>query len=255
LHSEGPLSIELRNICFRYPAKDSAVLTNVSFAAHPGEIVAITGANGSGKTTLMDIILGLRAPSSGSVFIGGAPLEVWETTALRKAVSAVPQEMVLFDGSLADNIRYGSLEASDQEVFLAARDAGLSDAVARLPQGFASRVGEQGAALSGGERRRVALARALLAQPRVLVLDEPDAMLDFEMSSSLMRVLRKNAAGRVTLIVTHNPRIAQDADRTMILAGGRLESHAARNTREGDGYLTVTSAGCNMRALDARDAL
>lgn len=249
LRQEGVIALGIHDVCLRYSGRSDAVLRNVSFSVEPGEIVAIMGVNGSGKTTLMDIILGLRAPDSGSVFIGGLTIEDWDEDFLRKAISAIPQDVVLFSGTLEDNIRYGALTASGEDIARAAKEAGLSDVVARLPQGFASAVGERGAMLSGGERQRVALARALLSDARILVLDEPDAMLDCETSLDLMRVLRKSAHSRVTLIVTHNPRTAQDADRTLILRGGKLENFDARNAGEADNYLTVAATGGKMQHL------
>jgi ABC-type multidrug transport system fused ATPase/permease subunit len=221
--TEVALQVELRDVGFTYPGRSAAVFQNVSLVAGPGEIIAILGANGSGKTTLLDIVLGLRMAGSGSVLIGGTPIADWDDAALRKAISAIPQDIVLFNGTLEDNIRYGAPDATDDEIGAVLKNARLSDVVARLPNGLKSTIGNSGAALSGRERQRVAVARALVSRPKILVLDEPDSMLDQESTADLMRVLRRDNLGRVTLVVTHNLQTALEADKTLILESGKLE--------------------------------
>jgi ABC-type multidrug transport system fused ATPase/permease subunit len=220
--ADGSLQVEVRDVGFTYPGRSAAVLQNLSLTANPGEIIAIVGANGCGKTTLLDIVLGLRAPASGSVLIGGVPIADWDDAVLRKAISAIPQDIVLFNGTLEENIRYGSPDASADEIDAVVKKARLSDVVARLPNGLKGTVGNSGAALSGGERQRVAVARALLTKAKILVLDEPDAMLDQESTADLMRVLRTDNAGQVILVVTHNLETAWEADIVMILQDGKL---------------------------------
>jgi subfamily B ATP-binding cassette protein MsbA len=216
----GPLCIELRDVAYAYPGAECAALAGISLAARPGEIVAIAGRNGAGKSTLADILLGLRQPDSGTVSIGGLLIEDWDPRALRDAMAAVAQDTELFDGTLEDNIMYGAPAAGADEVGAAAEAAGLEHLIARLPQGLQTNTGDT--ALSGGERQLVALARALIRNPRVLILDEPGAGLDARALVHLGHVLRDSSHDRVTIIVAHDAALLSLADRVVFLSDGKM---------------------------------
>src|SRR5215831_288345 len=151
---EGPLTIAFEDVSFAYPESDHAAVDNVSLAARPGEIIAIVGANGAGKSTLMDLLLGFHTPTAGRIVVGGLPLTVWNENAWRATIAAVSQDVFLFHASLSENIRYGRLDATDEEVEVAARRAGLTALIKRLPNGLNAVLGDRGTKLSGGERQR-----------------------------------------------------------------------------------------------------
>jgi len=219
---DGPIVVEMADVSVRYSGRFTNALDGVSFAAGPGEIVALVGGNGAGKTTLTDVLLGLRQPCSGFVRIGGLPIEDWDAAALRRTVAAVPQEPFLFHSTIEDNIGYGTPDADAAEIRDAAQAAGLGAAIARLPLGLATIVGDRGCTLSGGERQRVAFARTLLHGPRLLVLDEPSSALDGDAFEALEHHLLQNRHERVSIIATHDPRLVAFADRVVELEDGRV---------------------------------
>ena len=214
---EGPLCVELCDVTYSHPGDARPALNGVSFAARPGEIVAIAGPNGAGKSTLADIVLGLRQPDSGSVSIGGLPIEEWEPQALRNAVAAIPQNTELLHGTLEENISYGVPDVTRDAMEAVIDAVGLRRMVGRLPGGLQSIVDD--VVLSGGERQLVALARALIRKPRILVLDEPATALDADALENLQRVLR-TASDRVTIIVAHDDVMLSLADRVVVLDRG-----------------------------------
>ncbi len=203
------------------------ILRSVSFAVAPGERLAIVGPSGSGKSTIADLLLRLLDPDEGRVRVDGHDLRDVALDDLRQNVVLVEQEPTVFHTTIAENIRYARPAATDQEVRMAAQSAGIDEFIARLPQGYATVVGERGAALSAGERQRIAIARALLVNPSVLVLDEPSAALDpiaeRNMSAGYESVMR----GRTTLLITHRLALAAAADRVLVLgATGIVEEGA-----------------------------
>ena len=203
------------------------VLRSVSFVVAPGERLAIVGPSGSGKSTIADLLLRLLDPDEGRVLLDGRDLRDLALEDLRRHVVLVDQEPCVFHTTIAENIRYARPAATDDEVRAAARAAGVDDFIARLPDGYGTIVGERGAALSAGERQRIAIARALLVNPSVLVLDEPSAALDpiaeRQMSAGYEQVMR----GRTTLLITHRLTLAAAADRVLVLgASGIVEEGA-----------------------------
>ncbi len=203
------------------------ILRSVSFAVAPGERLAIVGPSGSGKSTIADLLLRLLDPDEGRVRVDGHDLRDVALDDLRQNVVLVEQEPTVFHTTIAENIRYARPAATDQEVRMAAQSAGIDEFVAGLPEGYATVVGERGSALSAGERQRIAIARALLVNPSVLVLDEPSAALDpiaeRNMSAGYESVMR----GRTTLLITHRLALAAAADRVLVLgATGIVEEGA-----------------------------
>jgi ATP-binding cassette, subfamily B, bacterial len=224
----GPVSIEIRNLSYRYPGADRAALEQVSFVVQPGELVVLAGPNGAGKSTLVDLLLRFRLPQSGQVAISAVPLEDWDEAALRKTVALLPQEVFLFHASLAENIAYGRHDATQEHVMEAAIAAGLQPVIDRLPEGLKTVVGDRGQRLSGGERQRVAIARALIGDPGALILDEPTAALDGVAARDLAQLARWLSASRPVIMIAHRAETVAAADRLIVLDQGRLVADGGR---------------------------
>jgi ATP-binding cassette subfamily B protein len=203
-------------------ARGAAVLERVTFAVRPGETVAIVGPSGSGKSTIADLLLRLIDPDAGTVRIDGHDLRGVRLEDLRRHVALVEQEPCLLHATIAENIRYASPGASDADVSAAAAKAALEPFLASLPDGLQTVVGERGAALSAGERQRIAIARALLADPAVLILDEPSAALDPAAERHIAEGFEAAMRGRTTIVITHRMELAARADRVLELDGSRV---------------------------------
>ncbi|HVT42455.1 MAG TPA: thiol reductant ABC exporter subunit CydD [Acidimicrobiales bacterium] len=203
----------------RYPGRAVPALLGAALTVVPGEVVALTGPSGCGKSTLVSVLLGLRRPGAGVVTLGGVALDEVDLDAWRRHVGWVPQRAHLFARSVADNVRLGRPDASDEDVAAALDAAGLTDVVRRLPDGAATLLGEGGAGLSAGERQRVALARAFVRDAPLLLLDEPTAGLDAETEAGVLTAVRRLVEGRTALIVAHRPALAALADRVVALPG------------------------------------
>ncbi len=209
--------VVVENLCFSYPDRCQPALDDVSLGVAPGEIVALTGPSGCGKSTLLKVLLGFVKPTSGTVRIGGVDLADLDPDAWRTQVAWVPQRPHLFAGSLSENIALGRPGATADQLRRAVDDAGLSALVARLPEGLATVLGEDGVGLSAGERQRLALARAFLRDTPLLLLDEPTANLDGETEHQVLQAVRRLVRGRSALVVAHRPALAALADRVVAL--------------------------------------
>jgi ABC-type multidrug transport system fused ATPase/permease subunit len=198
------------------------VLQDVSFVARPGEMVALVGLTGAGKTTLASLIPRFFEPTGGYVLVDDVDVSRYSLRSLREQIALVPQEPVLFTGTIADNIRYGRLEASDEEVEAAARAAHVHHFVQRLAKGYDTQVAEAGATLSGGERQRLGIARALLKDAPMLILDEPTSSLDSISEEAVFDALRRLREGRTTIVIAHRLSTIRDATRILVLHEGRL---------------------------------
>ena len=221
---QGELALDDVTLSFD---RGAPVLEHVSLKAPAGACLAIVGPSGGGKSTIADLLLRFLDPDAGAVRLDGRDLRTLRLRDLRARVALVEQEPAVFHASIAENIRYARPEATDGEVRAAAEAAGLAGLLARLPEGCATVVGERGAALSAGERQRLALARALLVGPSVLVLDEPTAALDPESEQQVADGFGKVMRGRTTVVITHRAALARRADRVAVLDGSRVVEHGA----------------------------
>jgi subfamily B ATP-binding cassette protein MsbA len=209
------------NLSFAYVA-GTPVLDGVTLRVRAGETVALVGANGAGKTTLLHHLLRFLTPDSGRVLVDGQDVQLVDLHSLRRQIGIVPQETILFSGSVIDNIRYGRPEASDEQVREAARVANADDFIRALPDGFQTDVGERGQRLSGGQLQRIALARAVLADPRILILDEATSAVDAESEALIQEALVRVTRGRTTFIIAHRMSTVRRADRIVVMDHGRI---------------------------------
>lgn len=213
--------VEFRGVEFRYrPGRP--VLDGLNFILPPGQVTALIGPSGAGKTTIADLLFHLYTPDRGMILVDGHDLRVTDPVSLRKQMTAVSADGAIFRDTLARNIRYGRLNATEEEVRRAAVCAGLGPALERLPEGLETMLGERGFELSLGERQRVLLARAFVADPRVLVLDEATANLDFATESAVKQTLRQLTQGRTTLIIAHRQSMMTVVDRVVAIRDGRV---------------------------------
>ena len=213
--------IRFESVGFAYDAS-RRVVDSVSFEAAPGEMVALVGLTGAGKTTIASLIPRFFEPTSGRILVDGVDASRYALGSLRKRIALVPQQPVLFSGSIADNIRYGRLDASDADVAAAARAAHVHDFVAALPDGYDTQVFERGAALSGGERQRIGIARALLKGAPILILDEPTSAVDALSEGAIFDSLRRLRASHTIIVIAHRLSTIRDATRILVLDGGRV---------------------------------
>ena len=213
-----------QDVTFGYSREEPPVLDGVSLEVAPGEALAILGPTGAGKTTLIALLLGLYRPWSGRIAIDGAPLEAIDVRALRRQSGALLQEGSAMRGSVAANIAFGRPDASMPEIERAAGLAALGEFVAGLPQGYETEIGDEGVRLSAGQRQRIALARALLPSPPLLMLDEPTSHLDPSTADVVLDNLMGIDPRPTLLLVTHDPLVAQRADRVVEVRGGRIEA-------------------------------
>ncbi|MFF9085707.1 thiol reductant ABC exporter subunit CydD [Streptomyces sp. NPDC014991] len=220
-------AVALAGVTVRYPGRSEDAVTGVSFTVEPGETVALVGPSGVGKSTLLSVLLGFVRPSEGRVLIGGADLAGLDVAEWRSRIAWVPQRPHLYAGSIAENVRLARPEADDAAVRRALRDAGAWDFVTALPDGVDTVLGEDGAGLSAGQRQRLALARAFLADRPVLLLDEPTAALDGATEREVVAAVRRLAVGRTVLLVVHRPALLEVADRVVRLGGGGLVTYPA----------------------------
>uniref|UniRef100_UPI00289FFE4E ATP-binding cassette domain-containing protein n=1 Tax=Brevundimonas sp. TaxID=1871086 RepID=UPI00289FFE4E len=230
---------------------------DVSFFAPPGTTTALVGPSGAGKSTIVKLALRLLDPQEGRVLIDGRDARDVTQASLRAAVALVPQDVALFNDTLAANIAFARPDADEVQVWAAAEAAELADFIRGLPEGMQTKVGERGLKLSGGERQRVGIARALLADPCILILDEATSALDSRTEAAIQKTLRKARNGRTTLVVAHRLSTVADADQILVLKAGRIVERGAHHelvARQGGEYAALwkkqTRAGKAAQTAD-----
>jgi len=214
-------NLSFNNVEFHYPSRpEIEVLKGVSFEASAGQKIAIVGPSGSGKSTTAALILQFYHPQSGELLFDGKPASHYSLTDIRKQVAIVPQDVMLFGGTIRENIAYGKLDASEEEILQAAKRANAYDFITGFPEGFSTVVGERGVKLSGGQRQRIAIARALLKNPSILILDEATSSLDSESERLVQEALEELMKNRTSIIIAHRLSTIREADKIIVLEKG-----------------------------------
>lgn len=219
--------IEFTNVSFRYQRKREPVLKNVNFRVEPGKTLALVGESGVGKTTLVDLISYYFRPASGHIHIDGHEVSILDLRMLRSRIAVVPQEVMLFNDTVKNNIRYGRFGATAEEIKEAARRAHADEFIERFPQKYNQRVGERGVKLSTGQKQRIAIARAILRDPRILILDEPTSALDAKSEKFITESLETLMRDRTTFIIAHRLSTVRKADLILVFDKGRIAERGA----------------------------
>jgi ATP-binding cassette subfamily B protein len=215
--------VKFSEVSFHYPTRtNTAALKKVNFTARPGEVTAVVGPSGAGKTTLFALIQRFYDPELGCILIDGIDIKTTDPHELRKHIAVVPQDTIIFSGSVLDNIRFGAPDSTRDAVMAAAIAARVDEFAKKLPNGFETEVGERGITLSGGQRQRIAIARAILRNAPILLLDEATSALDAESEALIQEALEKLTANRTTLVVAHRLATVCNADRILVFDGGKL---------------------------------
>ncbi|WP_405663366.1 ABC transporter ATP-binding protein [Streptomyces sp. NBC_00079] len=236
-------AVTFENVGHAYDSGRPAV-RDFTLSVPPGETIALVGASGAGKSTVLNLVIGFIRPTSGRLLLDGADMNTLDLRTYRRFVSVVPQESVLFDGTIRENVVYGMDEADEETVRAALRDANAMEFVERLPQGLDTVVGERGARLSGGQRQRLAIARALIRDPKVLILDEATSALDTRSEAFVQQALARLLNGRTTFVVAHRLSTVRGADRIVVMGEGRIvETGTHEELLRGGGAYTQLHSG------------
>lgn len=220
-------SIEFKNVSFRYREAHEHVLKDISLFVQPGEYVALVGPSGVGKTTLCSLIPRFYEVSSGEILVDGKNIQSLKLQSLRKKIGLVQQEIYLFAGTVMDNIRYGNLEATDDEIISAAKKANAHDFIMALPQGYATDIGQRGVKLSGGQKQRLSIARVFLKNPPIIIFDEATSSLDNESEKAVQDALEKLIVDRTTIVIAHRLSTIRNAKRILVLTDNGIEEEGS----------------------------
>mgnify|MGYP003638506875 FL=1 len=250
-------SIRFDKVSFHYPTRpEYRVLNELSLHAEPGEKIALAGHSGAGKSTIIQLLLKFYEVGSGAILLDDKSITDWDPQGLRKNIGMVPQEVLLFGGSIRENIRYAKPDASDEELLQAAKQANALEFIDKFPEGLDTLVGERGIKLSGGQRQRIAIARAILKDPAILILDEATSSLDAETESLVQEALDKLMKGRTTIIIAHRLSTIRKVDRIYVIKDGQVieeGNHESLSSKEGGHYAHLVNlqfADDILRPLD-----
>ncbi|MFI8192605.1 ABC transporter ATP-binding protein [Streptomyces sp. NPDC085946] len=216
-------AVAFRHVDYAYETDGRRAISDFTLDVRPGETIALVGASGAGKSTVLNLVIGFIRPTSGRILLDGTDMSTLDLRTYRRFLSVVPQESILFDGTIRENVAYGMDDADDEAVRAALRDANALEFVDRLPQGPDTLVGERGARLSGGQRQRLAIARALIRDPKVLILDEATSALDTRSEALVQEALARLLRGRTTFVVAHRLSTVRGADRIVVMGDGRIQ--------------------------------
>lgn len=228
-------AVEFRSVTFSYDQEP--VIKEISFSVEPGEVVALVGPSGTGKTTLLNLLLRFDDIDSGEILIDGYPIAEVTLDSLRQQIGMVPQETILFNGTVIDNIAYGRPDATRDEIIAAAKRANAHTFISKMPKGYDTPIGESGVNLSGGEQQRLSIARAILKNPRILVLDEATSALDSESEALVQDSLANLMKGRTTFVIAHRLSTVAHADQILVLNGGKIVERGTHETLLKEGTL------------------
>jgi ATP-binding cassette, subfamily B, bacterial len=236
-HIRGEFRFE--NVRFHYKDTDKHVLNGFTLDVKPGETIALVGESGAGKSTVLNLAIGFYRPTSGRILLDGVPFDELDMRAYRRQIAVVPQNTVLFSGTIRQNITYGLTNVSEEELERVIRMANLQDVIAAMPDGLDTMIGEHGGKLSGGQRQRIAIARAMIRNPRIIFLDEATSALDNISEFVVQKAMRELIRGRTTFIVAHRLSTIRDADRIVVMKNGRIQevgSYEELMQRRGEFY-------------------
>lgn len=228
--------ITFKNVAFKYPVSKDYALKNINIDIKPGETVAIVGPSGSGKSTIADLVAGFWYPTEGEILIDGISTKQYSLHTLRSQIALVTQDIVLFNDTAMNNIKFGNISSTDKEAIEAAKMADAHDFIINLPDGYNSIVGEKGILLSGGQKQRITIARAILRKPKILLLDEATASLDTESEEKIQRALEEMIKGRTTIVIAHRLSTIKRADKIIVMDKGKIieqGTHEELLSREG----------------------
>lgn len=215
-------SIDFNNVYFRYPDAEEDIIKDFSLSVNPGDCVAFVGSSGSGKSTIMNMIIGFLTPTQGEFKIDGKPIEAINLSSYRHHISVVPQNSILFKGTIKENITYGLYNVSDEEINRVVELANITEFLDTLPNGLDTVIGEHGDKLSGGQKQRISIARALIRNPQILILDEATSALDNISEYHVQKAISSLIKGRTTFIVAHRLSTIRDADKIVVMDNGRI---------------------------------
>jgi ATP-binding cassette, subfamily B, multidrug efflux pump len=214
--------IEFRNVSFTYPDTGIKALKDISFVVNPGESLAVIGTTGSGKSTISNLVSRLYDVREGEILIDEIPITHYNVNSLRKQIGYVPQDVFLFSDTIFNNIGFGIEEPNEEKIFQAAKDADVYENIVAFPQGFETRVGERGITLSGGQKQRVSIARAIVREPKILMLDDALSAVDTKTENNILNSLKRIMKGRTTIIISHRVSSAKLAQRIVVLSDGKI---------------------------------